>query len=172
MLCSALGIPDAGVGDVGAGSCMRTCMWLDFLDHQTLYLEGGEVSTAEPEPKEDLAAEPGISVAITRARLIAHLGSCCRAWDRCRRTSGLAPDSAVVKVSRQWDESHHVGKTMSLSSQPTVNVEGCKELAQTGCVSRWESFKGQVSWTCWPEGACLHLRPGDVQGWSDQHQPF
>lgn len=50
------------------------------------------------------------------------------------------------------------------TSLSTANVEGCKELAQTGCVSRWESFKEQVSWTCWPKGTCLRPRPGDVWG--------
>lgn len=65
------------------------CMWLDFVEHQSLYPEGGAVSTAQPEPKEELAAGHGLSVAITRANLIAHLDSCCHAWDPCRRPSDL-----------------------------------------------------------------------------------
>lgn len=44
---------------------MRMCTWLDFVELQSLRLEGSELSTAQPEPKEDLAAERGILVTIT-----------------------------------------------------------------------------------------------------------
>ena len=66
------------------------CTWLDFVEHQSLYPAGGEVSMAEAEPEKDSAAERGILVAIMCASLTACCGSCCRgAWVRCRRASDL-----------------------------------------------------------------------------------
>lgn len=110
----------------------------------------------QPEPKEGLAAELGILVAIMCAGLI---GSCCHVQDQSRRPSEFW---TLVKPWSKCPDSHPTGKPMKMSLS-TANVEGCKQ-AQTGCASGWESFKGQVSWTCWPEGTCLYLRLGDVHG--------
>lgn len=50
-------------------------MWLDFVELQLLYPEGGDVRTVQLEPKEDLGEEHDISVANMHASLISHLGS-------------------------------------------------------------------------------------------------
>lgn len=55
-----------------------------------------------------MGAEHDISVANMNASLISHLGSSCYAQDWCRRPSDLF--WPMVKVSRQWDKSHHLGK--------------------------------------------------------------
>lgn len=60
------GNPQHGSGECGGRVLhAHVCMWLLFVEHQSLHPEGGETSTAEPESKEDLAAGRGSLVAIT-----------------------------------------------------------------------------------------------------------